>query len=349
MAQQNSASSRKSSRKTTQHELSPPPFEDIAEVVRRALETNYTESSAAVVECPELRDAPWQLAAAGLSGNECVADIGGQSHLFPRPLFDKQYSLLECAREMGIADGPGMLLGAGAGPFRVIGQNSELASNLSWSGNPDDTGTVTNKTHFVKVNGFATDGTANVELGTTPSTECALMMNLFGSSGAQGPVLKITARARKGSEKSFTDCIRHALHVVYGDERQVSMGGVFLVKTGRALYHVMPDFPPEHLLPFPDRQHVDQWLTYHCFPAPMVCLTVFHSCDAEQLGLRMEHTHCFSPEEGGNQGGHYHHDLSESQEGGVDDIEYEAYLNTAKMLYRIDQPEVKLEKKTSHE
>ena len=51
----------------------------------------------------------------------------------------------------------------------------------------------------------------------------------------------------------------------------------------------------------------------------------------------MEHTHCFTTD-GSNRGGHYHHDL----EG--EDVEYEAYFNTAKVIYRIDKPEVTLER-----
>jgi len=116
------------------------------------------------------------------------------------------------------------------------------------------------------------------------------------------------------------------------------MGGVFLIRKGKALYHVMPDFPSE--LPFTDRHELNRWLTYHHFPAPMVCLTVFHSCDAEKLGLRMEHTHCFSAD-GKDEGGHYHHDLLAGDDG-AEDIEYEAYFNTAKVLYRIDKPEATL-------
>lgn len=67
----------------------------------------------------------------------------------------------------------------------------------------------------------------------------------------------------------------------------------------------------------------------------MVCLSVLHSADPEKLGLRMEHTHCFSTDK--DEGGHYHHD-SLPDENDDEEIEYEAYFNTAKVLYRIDMP-----------
>ncbi|KAL4894920.1 hypothetical protein BDV59DRAFT_175271 [Aspergillus ambiguus] len=93
----------------------------------------------------------------------------------------------------------------------------------------------------------------------------------------------------------------------------------------------MPDFPPEDKLPFPSREFMEkEWITYHVFDAPIVCLTVLHSSDPQGLGLRMEHTHCFELD-GGRQGGHYHYDIQE----GPDEVGYEAYFNVASAVYRI--------------
>ena len=319
---------------TSQHHLSPPSLHELADKLQPALCANYKHATAEVVNCPDLSQPPFNLASAGLCGNECVADIGGQSHLFPRPQLDKKYSLLECAQSMNMSSEQGMLIGAGAGPFHVLGQNSELAPNLSWQSGFEN---VNNLTRFAKIDVDA-DGKAAIISRQCPSTDCALMMNLYGSAGSAGPVLKITARGRTGQQDSFTECLREALHKAYGDDRQVSIGGAFLVKKGKAVYHIMPDFPPEDKLPFPDRNAVNNWLTYHHFPAPMVCLTIFHSADPEKLGLRMEHTHCFSPDHR-DEGGHYHFDLPLTGEEPAEEIKYEAYLNTAKTLYRIDMPE----------
>lgn len=107
----------------------------------------------------------------------------------------------------------------------------------------------------------------------------------------------------------------------------------------------MPDFPKkpqDKKYTFLNGKEINDWLTYHDFDSqpdsPIVCLTVFHSADpGKQMALRMEHTHCFTTD-GTNRGGHYHYDLEGS------DVEYEAYLNTAKVIYRIDKPEVTLER-----
>ena len=56
------------------------------------------------------------------------------------------------------------------------------------------------------------------------------------------------------------------------------------------------------------------------------------------MDLRMEHTHAFSVT-GANAGGHYHYDVEESDEA----VEYEAYFNTAKAIFRVDRPTVRLD------
>ena len=309
--------------------LSPPSLGDIADVLKAPLENNYRDTTISVVTCPDLRKAPFHLVTQGLSGDEKIADVGGQPNLFPRPRLDAIWSMADIAKAMEMDEDKGSLIGASAGPFHVVGQNCELAPNLSWEGG---LGNVVNGTRVAQIRRHS----GAVSVDKTESQDCALMVNLFGSSGNPGHVIKITARSRTGDEKSFPACIQKALHSAYGDSRIVSLGGVFVVKSGRARYHIMPDFPSEQELPFRKREDLEKWLTYHEFYGPIVCLSVLHSADPGQaLGLRMEHTHAFSPL-GENAGGHYHYDVSE----GDDDIEYEAYFNTAKVLYRIDRPEV---------
>ena len=322
---------------TTQYPLSPPSLEELAQTLGPALKANYKESSISVKACPDLRRPPYYLASEGLSGRECVADIGGQPNLFPEPRLDKKYSLVSMAEKMGMSQDRGHFLGAGAGPFHAVGSNCELAPNLSWEDGFSD---ISNLTYFTMVDRTNEKHVTRCERSS--STDCALMMNLYGSSGLHGPVLKVTARGRKGTQKSFTECIRRALYDAYGDTRPISLGGVFVINSGTAHFHVMPDFPPKSKLPWTTREQLNEWLTYHDFEAPIVCLTVFHSADpGKKLGLRMEHTHCFTVDNGGG-GGHYHGDLDVSD--GVDEVEYEAYFNTAKTIYRIDRPEVTLEK-----
>lgn len=66
------------------------------------------------------------------------------------------------------------------------------------------------------------------------------MMSLYGSLGLPSPVIKVTAEGRRGAAASFTEFMCLALREAYGEDRQVSLGGVFVMKKGRARYHVMP-------------------------------------------------------------------------------------------------------------
>lgn len=322
--------------KTTEHPLSPPSLQELATVLQPALSSNYKTASISVSPCPDLRQPPFHLAAPGLSGRETIADIGGQPNLFPDPRLDRRWSMLSCARAMGLPPSGGMIIGAGAGPWFHLGTNSELAPNFAWEGTFEE---VRNQSWFTKVAGEE----KAVVCDRSRTTDCALMMNLYGSAGLPGDVLAVKAKGRKGEEKSFTECIRHALTAHYGKEKMVSLGGVFVVKSGKTKYHVMPDFPSKpsgQEYTFTSAKQLNDWLTYHEFATseecPIVCLSVMHSADPDKkLGLRMEHTHCFTVD-GSQRGGHYHYDF----DGGEEEVEYEAYFNTAKVLYRIDKPEV---------
>lgn len=293
--------------------LQPPPLQELGHVIQSGLGKNFESTSVSVETCPDLRQAPYNLAFAGLSGSTCVADVGGQPNLAPTPEFSKKYDLLNIARLMEMPQERGALLGAAAGPFHVVGMNSELMPNLRW-----ESGEVFNETHFAKVKD---DGTALCE--KLPSHDCALMANLFGSAGSPGDVLHITASSRSGT-LNFTEAIRKALSDAYGT-RTVSLGGVFIISRGMAKLHVMPDFSPIPLITDEQKQ---AWLKFYETKAPLVCLSVLHSHDPG-LDLRIEHTHCFSHH---GEGGHYHYDTT------PEDVQYEAWFNVAEMLYRIDRP-----------
>jgi len=299
------------------HILYPPPLSDLATLLTSSLKTNFKDVTASVVQCPDLKLAPFSLAASGLSGHELIADVGGPPYLHPLPNFSKKYSLLSLMKMMEMSPDKGFVIGAGAGPFHVVGRNSELMPNLSYFGD-----TVTNLTKYAKVD---ENGGCVCDAVPGNSTDCALMANLFGCDGDTGDVLKIVARSRTG-KSNFTSAIQDILQEKYGDQ-PVSLGGVFLIKKGKAMLHVMPDFSTEPL----EMDKMGEWLKFYECRAPLVCLSTFHSVDPG-LGLRMEHTHCFSSH---GEGGHYHFDC-----GDVEEVEYEGYFNTAKVIYRIDQPPV---------
>jgi hypothetical protein len=294
-------------------ELNAPTLEELIEPLSAGLSSNFQDSSVEVVSCPDLREPPYNLAAPGLCGHPRIADIGGPPNLAPTPKLDRKYSFVDMVELMEMGH-TGAVIGASAGPFHELGVNSELMPN--WSYEED---AVTNRTHYAKI-----DDKGACLCERLDSTDFGLMANLFGSDGRPGKVLKITAKIRTG-EDNFTATIQKALKAKF-DDRVVSMGGVFVIKKGKANLHVMPDFSRT---PLKSREEVEKWLRYFDMMAPLVCLSVFHSHDPG-LDLRMEHTHCFSDH---NEGGHYHDDITPAE------VEYEAYFNVADILYRIDRPQ----------
>jgi hypothetical protein len=294
--------------------LDPPSLQELADCLSSGIPSYFGSSSVTVTKCPDLRQGPFHLAGAGLCGQPVVADVGGQANLSPMPDLSKKYSLLKISKLMEMQQDTGFLLGAAAGPFHVLGKNSELMPNFAWKD-----ADITNQTRYAEVR---EDGSAMCD--DLDSTDCGLMANLFGSSGISGPVLHIAASSRTGSA-NFTSAIRAILAAKYGT-KPVSLGGVFLIKRGSAKLHVMPDFSATALHTDEEKQN---WLRYYDTEAPIVCLTVVHSHDPG-LDLRIEHTHCFTSD--GSMGGHYHFDIS------PEDIEYEAYFNVAEVVYRIDRP-----------
>lgn len=103
----------------------------------------------------------------------------------------------------------------------------------------------------------------------------------------------------------------------------ISLGGVMLIRRGRARMHIMPDFSAT---PLADESQVNQWLRFFEFDAPMFCACVLHSMDPADLGLRLEHTHGYSVEN--ETGGHFHQDVSPAV------IEYEAYFRPINRIVR---------------
>lgn len=301
--------------------LHPPPLDEVASAVLNGLQSNFSTSSASISVPPDLCQPPFHLAGPGLSGNTRVADIGGQVNLFPSFNLDKRYDLLNISELMDMKRG--VLIGAGAGPFFDMGRNIELMPNIAFGSAPDRE--LKNCTRYAKV---LDDGSALCE-GIGTSTGCALMCNLFGCDGDTGPLLHIKVKGRTG-KLNFTEAIQKGLADVYGD-RLISLGGVFVARSGKLKMHVMPDFPDK---PFKSRDEVDKWLKFFDMDTPMVCLSVLHSGDDKDLGLRREHTHCFGADDDKEtrRGGHYHFDLDET----MDTVDYEGWFNVAEVLYKID-------------
>eukprot|EP00052_Salpingoeca_macrocollata_P005611 m.48394 g.48394 ORF g.48394 m.48394 type:complete len:319 (+) comp14956_c0_seq1:188-1144(+) len=290
-------------------DLFQPPAEEVAAVLQKALATNFAEAQAEVVDCPDLSQAPFHLAAPGICGTPKLLDIGGVPNLVPLVQRNRVYNLQDICRDIGMPDA--FIIGAGAASSRLVGCNAELMPNTNL-------GTRNIQTTYSKV---LPDGSGH--LCHYSSNEVSLLLNVLASQGLQGKVIKVTASKRTG-DGNLVSVMRKGLGDAFGS-KPVGLGGAFLIKKGQAKIHIMPDFSST---PLESDAAVDKWLRYYEYKAPLVCLSVFISKDPG-LDLRVEHTHCFSQH---GEGGHYHYDLT------PDGVEYEGYFVVAEQMVRVDRP-----------
>jgi hypothetical protein len=304
--------------------LESPTLEELGKAIASGLASNFQDSVVVVEPCPDLQESPFHLAGEGLSGSPRVADVGGPPYLQP-PDLSKKYDLLDIGALMDMPRYRGMMFGAGAGPFHVLGLNTELMPNIAYHGHD-----VVNKTRYAMIDPEGAKDDDVVCEKIRDSTGFGLMANLYGSEGLPGPAIHVRASSRTG-DLNFTDAILAGIGQAFGDQL-VSIGGVFVIQQGKANFHVMPDFPKR---PLETRQHIEEWLRRFEFQAPITCLAVLHSGNDQGLSLRREHTHCFATD-GRKVGGHYHYDLDDTRE----DVVYEGWFHPAEAVYRIDQPVV---------
>lgn len=291
--------------------LHTPELTELASVLTVGLQKSFKSASARVVDCPDLTEKPFRLAAPGICGSPRLADVGGPPFLLPEVQREKIYNIETLSKMMEL---PGAFcIGAGAGPGHHEGVNAEMMCNLNLK---DANG---HQTYLAKVD--PVDG--KCILKQTQSTEFMLMANLLCSEGKPGKVLEIKASERTVDD-NFPTTIRKILKEKYGD-KPVSLAGVFIVETGKAKLHVMPDFSCQ---PINTVKDLNNWLRFYEVDAPLICLGELISHDPN-LDLREEHFHCFSDH---GEGGHYHYDITPNE------VSYRAYFSVPETLYRIDKP-----------
>ncbi|KAM7344295.1 ester hydrolase C11orf54 homolog isoform 1-T1 [Cochliomyia hominivorax] len=296
--------------------LHQPPLQELKEVLQASLLKNFENVNVEVTACPDLTASPYNLMDSGLGGSPILLEAGGAPYLLPLVNREKLYDVKEmCQRSMG----PGKILavGAGAGPYPLRNSNCEGIYNMAISAD----GKVTNGSYTAKISGKE----ESCVLEPVPDSEprCALLLNLFVCRGEPGQVLKISCKKRIG-QQNFIECIRKGLFEKYQD-KCVGMGGLFLIKKGKAFQHVMRDFSKT---PIHTEEDLNKWLKFFEMPATLnaVGTLITHEHD---LDLRLQHFHSFSTT---NWGGHYHYDTT------PETVEYEAYLNVAERIVRVDKP-----------
>ncbi|XP_050324997.1 ester hydrolase C11orf54 homolog [Bactrocera neohumeralis] len=294
-----------------------PPLQELKEIIQSALSKNFENVTVEVGDCPDLTDPFYGLLSSGLGGSPVLLEVGGPPFLLPLVQRSKVYNVKEIVQKALPGKGKLLAIGAGAGPFPLRNTNCEGIFNMAI----DEQGTLKNGSYTAKVHGA--EEVCVLERIPDSDPRCALLLNLYISRGAPGPVVKVKCSKRTG-EQNFVECVRKGLEAHYKD-KCVGMGGIFVLKKGAAHQHVMRDFSKT---PLHSEEELNNWLKFYNMPAQLnavgTLLTNEHGLD-----LRLQHFHSFSKS---NWGGHYHHDTT------PDEAEYEAYLNVAERVVRVDRP-----------
>lgn len=261
---------------------------------------------------------PFYLASSGIGGDATIIEYGNDDYLIPLVDKSKVYDLIPTIREIeSYKEKDFFACGAGDGPFQWKNQNCEGIYNMKVYQN----GTIENESHIVQT----TANRTGIEVLKVPQNEtrAALLGNVFLTEGKAGKVLKVVVRNRTG-EENFISSMRTGLTKHYSDGQVVGLGGVFVMKAGAAKIHVMDGFSAT---PIYTTEQLNNWLTFHEMPAPLIALGNFVSQETD-FKLRFQHFHCFSKH---NHGGHYHEDTT------PDIVEYEGYFNVAERIILIDK------------
>ena len=272
------------------HKFDKPTLDDIASVLEKGLKSNFEEASVTVVECEDLTKSPWNLAAPGISGSPRLLDIGGVPYLTPHVQRHKLYDMRDYPTMTGLSKG--LVIGAGAAPWPYLNRNAEMMPNLFVE---EDKSVSVQKTQIART--FDHDDSYSTEEIPKEETRNSLLGNLFVSEGKTGRVLKINCRKRKGNI-NFTNCLKESLEKGF-PELFLGLGGVFHIASGKAKFHIMPDFSP---CPLHTDKEVENWLKFNEMPAPLTVLSTLVANDPG-LDLRPERSHGWGEE---GQGGHYH-------------------------------------------
>ena len=306
--------------------LSTPPLEDVTSVLSRHLSANYHDVSVTVVDCPDLTQPPWGLAAPGLGGSPRLLDVGGVPYLIPLVQRDRLYDMRDYPALCEVDKS--LIIGAGAAPWPYLGRCAEMMPNLFVK----EDGSVVQETHIARTHDH--DGSYSVEKLPGTETRNSLLGNLFLCQGEPGRVVRVECKKRTG-DKNLVTAMREALLEGFPGQ-SIGVGGVFHIAAGKVKIHVMPDFSA---CPLDTDQDVENWLKFYEMSAPFTVLSVLLANDPG-LDVRVEHSHGWSTaagpeEEGAGQGGgggHYHTDTT------PDEIHYVGYFNMGERCYRVDRP-----------
>ncbi|XP_050451328.1 ester hydrolase C11orf54 homolog isoform X5 [Cataglyphis hispanica] len=212
------------------HLLFTPTLEDLKNVLYVALNPYFEEFEIAVVSCPCLTRAPYNLAAVGLSGNTGILELGHFRHFSPRPqtdvVFDFQDLLSRCSNDA-------FVIGSGLAAKPSMPSNGHLTMNAVVSANHRN---VINNSCIA----FKRDDELRLEIiNGHNQIKCCLFGHFFFSEGKRGPVIKIRAKGRR-SRSNIIALIQTALSNRCQNKLIIGLGIVLVINGGKTAQFILP-------------------------------------------------------------------------------------------------------------
>ncbi|KAL6437395.1 hypothetical protein ACFW04_005109 [Cataglyphis niger] len=210
-----------------------PTLEDLKNFLYIALNPYFEEFEIAVVSCPCLTRAPYNLAAAGLSGNTSILELGDFDYFCPRPRTNFAFNIQDMLSRYNYDV---FVIGSGFAAQPFMSYNGHLTMNAVVSANSTN---VINNSCIAYEN--ASTGQRRLEIiNSHNQIKCCLSGQFFFSEGKRGMVIKMRAKGRR-SRSNIIALIQTALTNRCRDQPLISLGIVLVLNGGQTEQHLLPD------------------------------------------------------------------------------------------------------------
>jgi len=193
------------------------------------LTSNFAEVSVSVVDCPDLSQKPFDLAAPGLGGRPALVQVGGPPNLLPTVKREKVYDIRSLSKLTADDNQREQLfLGAGAAPWSFQQRNGELVPNVMLAAGDENAEPLAQKTRAI----YTKDDVNGYRLERLPPslTHCNLLADFYACEGHGGRVVLVSCKRRTG-KSDFVTAMADSLRAGYPG-KAVALGGIFCVNAG---------------------------------------------------------------------------------------------------------------------
>ncbi|XP_072748913.1 ester hydrolase C11orf54 homolog isoform X2 [Anoplolepis gracilipes] len=305
----------------------------LATVLENGLRRSFTHANVRWVTCPNLSQAPFNLAATGICGKAAIIEVGDRTYLEPNPRLDKIYIIREILTAIGRSYNLSYIFGNGFIQRPSNAKLGELVMNATFAAVTHRIMHIRNKSRitFMNLKQFKCD----VEMLNNIEPKCNVHGTFFLCEGLTGRVLQVRVKGHSsrfnclsGFILSMQDILKERFSGNYG--KHVALGGVYIVRNALWTHTLTPNCWEEY---------GNYSMNYCTVNEPEVIMSTFNSNTriSSQSATRsniFETTHCFSHHNAN--GLHY----PENNPFTGNDMEIIGYFNPARELYRVDEPSV---------